>query len=218
MKKEYITIAELAKRCGVSRQAIYRRKHDLQQFTKVVDSKTLVSTEAESLFMTTKVSSADKNTVNLDNPAIFLLQAQLEEKDRQISKLQDQNAKQAETITKLSLEVAEITKQAQELTRNSQILLASEKHIERLEAVSGTSAVNSSDLSGEEAVKISNKSGREAVDTDELQAGRSGSEAAENNTFAGEAQAETPKSGTGDEQVKNGFFKRLFKGKSAAGK
>ena len=180
MKKEYITIAELAKRCGVSRQAIYRRKHDLQQFTKVVDNKTLVSIEAESLFMTTKVSSADKNTVNLDNPAISLLQAQLEEKDRQISKLQDQNAKQAETITKLSLEVAEITKQAQELTRNSQILLASEKHIERLEAVSGTSAVNSSD--------------------------------------AGEAQAETPKNGAGDEQVKNGFFKRLFKGKSAAEK
>lgn len=182
MKKEYITIAELAKRCGVSRQAIYRRKHELQQFTKVVDNKTLVSIEAESLFMTTKVSSADKNTVNLDNPAISFLQAQLEEKDRQISKLQDQNAKQAETITKLSLEVAEITKQAQELTRNSQILLASEKHIERLEA--------------------DNYSGTEAVETANLQV----------------TASDEKKPATGGEQVKNGFFKRLFKGKSTAGK
>lgn len=192
MKKEYITIAELAKRCGVSRQAIYRRKHDLQQFTKVVDNKTLVSIEAESLFMTTKVSSADKNTVNLDNPAISLLQAQLEEKDRQISKLQDQNAKQAETITKLSLEVAEITKQAQELTRNSQILLASEKHIERLE---------SGNYSGTEAVETANL---QVTDSDEKKPA-TGNEQVKSDRFVTASQAIS--------KPKISFLKRFFKGK-----
>ena len=51
MKEEYLTIAEFAKRAGVSRQTIYNRlDSDLTDFTKLLNGRKLVSSKALRLF------------------------------------------------------------------------------------------------------------------------------------------------------------------------
>ena len=58
MKDEYLSIAEFAKRAGVTRQAVYKRlTGDLQEFTKVDNGTKLVNSKALRLFGVEPVDS-----------------------------------------------------------------------------------------------------------------------------------------------------------------
>jgi len=63
MKEEYLTIAEFAKRAGVSRQTIYNRLDtDLTDFTKLSNGRKLVSSKALRLFGVEEFDNSVKHT------------------------------------------------------------------------------------------------------------------------------------------------------------
>lgn len=151
MKKEYITAAELARRCGVSRQAVYQRmKLDLQSYVKLDNGKKLISTEAEKLFTVKELKQVDRQasvkSSQVDNSIISFLQAQIEEKDKQIAKLQEENEKQAEALRKLATDITEIAK-AQQINQAALI----QGDTKRLEAKhSGEEAAKEAPSAGEQ--------------------------------------------------------------------
>ena len=63
MKEEYLTIAEFAKRAGVSRQTIYNRLDtDLTDFTKLSNGRKLVNSKALRLFGVEEFDNSVKHT------------------------------------------------------------------------------------------------------------------------------------------------------------
>ena len=119
---EYISIKEFAARVGVTRQTVYNRlDKDLTPFLQVVGSKKSISVRALALFEADEVvddacQEVDNNLVKILHENVKTLQdaftvltAQLEAKDVQISDLNER------------------LREAQELNRNSQVLLGVEK-------------------------------------------------------------------------------------------
>lgn len=109
-KRQYITIAEFAKRAGVSRQTVYNRlDKDLTEFVKVIDNRKHIDKTALSMFSAENqnnsdhnetssnddVSNVSNNNDNLTKKLIDSLTAELEIKNKQIETLMRQN----ETLT-----------------------------------------------------------------------------------------------------------------------
>lgn len=152
MEKGFYTVSEFAKICGISKQAIYQRLNkSLKDFVKVEQGRKYISAAAFSLFNIedfenieaadskenlNKVEQDFQSTLNKVEQGEFarFLQGQIEEKDKQISRLQEELSAANGLISKLTLELTEITRQAQELNRNNQVLLLNQKEIKRLEA------------------------------------------------------------------------------------
>ena len=98
MNDELLTVAEFAKRAGVSKQAIYSRlDKGLKQFVQVVDGRKMLNIKALQQYNSKEVeqeiqenqSSIEQPCTTLDllNKTIETLQKQLDEKDKQIQML-----------------------------------------------------------------------------------------------------------------------------------
>lgn len=113
MKGEYISIAEFAKRAGVSRQAVYNRlDKDLSSYCQVDNGKKTLNIKALELFepekmssnLSTKVSTdtALVDTIKLLQKTVDLLEGELKIKDDQIADLQKENQKLSQELLSLS--------------------------------------------------------------------------------------------------------------------
>lgn len=137
--RNYIKVAEFARLAGVSRQSIYNDLTDkLTKFVKVIDNVKCIDIEALSLYTVKESVKLDSQfTTQLDNDLTAFLQRQIEEKDKQIERLQQalDNAREKENQKDLLIKennehireqekrLAELLAQAQQLNYNNQILL-----------------------------------------------------------------------------------------------
>ena len=102
MNNDLLTVAEFAKRAGVSKQAIYSRlDKGLKQFVQVIDGQKMLNIKALEQYNSKEVEQENQSTcssveqdmeqplttLELLNKTIETLQKQLEEKDRQIQTL-----------------------------------------------------------------------------------------------------------------------------------
>lgn len=100
MDNKYYTVAEFAKKVGISKQAVYQSlEKKLYKYVKEVDGKKYISRDAFSVF----------NSKLIDTTLEKIL-IQLEEKDRQIALLSEQVKFQDEEIKRRSEEILELTK------------------------------------------------------------------------------------------------------------
>lgn len=91
-----ISVTELAKRLGVSRQAIYNRlTKDLSSFVKVVDSKKVLDI---AVLEHLGVNEVDKNVSSEVDKIVNVLTAELEIKNEQIRSLQEQVTQLTEAL------------------------------------------------------------------------------------------------------------------------
>ena len=100
MDKKYYTVAEFAKKAGISKQAVYQSlEKKLNKYVKEVDGKKYIARDAFSVF----------NSKLIDSTLQKIL-IQLEEKDRQIAILSEQVKFQDEEIKRRSEEILELIK------------------------------------------------------------------------------------------------------------
>ena len=100
MEKKYYTVAEFAKKAGISKQAVYQSlEKKLYKYVKEIDGKKYISRDAFSVF----------NSKLIDSTLEKIL-IQLEEKDGQIALLLEQIKFQDEEIKRRSEEIFELTK------------------------------------------------------------------------------------------------------------
>lgn len=105
MKEEYISIAEFAKKAGVSRQAIYSRlDSDLSTFLVIDNGKKTLNTRALKLF---DVKENVKEVYNQEFIVSLkknneLLEIELKHKNREIKQLLEENRKLSEQLLSLS--------------------------------------------------------------------------------------------------------------------
>lgn len=147
-QNEYITIAEYATRRGVSVSAVYKRLGGtLAKYVRTIDGKRYLSVEAlveEGIKpLEKKVEEGVEEGVERHEapPAVLValeaLKQQLDEKDKQIAKLQEEagelrksNAQKDVFIQEQAGKLALLLEQSQTLQRNNQILLGVEKGIQ----------------------------------------------------------------------------------------
>lgn len=132
---EYISIAEFARRAGVTPQAVYKQLNNqvdnqLSTYVKIHNGKKRISIKALELFLSTDVNQVDNQFNNqfnnfsqpVDNQIIEVLREQLadkakqiEQKDAQIERLQDDLRTSREEYHRLATEMAKIADQGQQL-------------------------------------------------------------------------------------------------------
>lgn len=128
---EYISIAEFAKRAGVSRQAVYSRlDRDLSSFVQVDNGKKTLNIKALELFSVKQDCQVDcSSSVNTLQDEITLeliktLQTQLAEKDKQIAELQRQLDEARKSKDTLADKVGTALLNAQQSEQQAQALHA----------------------------------------------------------------------------------------------
>lgn len=199
---EYISIPEYARRRNVSAAAVYKRLDGtLKPFLKVIDGKKFLSVDALEFDGIQPVENGIQPPLktqehNRQEPgcqdipqdgnsmawkALDALERQLAEKDRQISRLQEEAAELRQAaadkdkfIQEQSSRLALLLEQSQELQRNNQILLGAAQ-----------------------GMKTEQRSPQEA---------QGAAQAAEPN----ESQGEAPGENRTDRKSHTGFWKRLF--------
>ena len=135
MKKEFYTVAEFAELCGVSKQAVYKRlNNSLKEFTRVENGQKVIAAAAFPLFKGQEVKQPNNQQVDdvEQQGLIPFFQKQIEEKDRLIESLHNDLSIANKRIADMSMELAELMKQSQELTRNTQVLLLKETEVKAL--------------------------------------------------------------------------------------
>lgn len=161
-KQEYITISDYAKLKGVSTTAIYKRlSTSLKPFLIMVEGKKCLKIEVleedcpngsqpletYSYKRVSNVGNHGKSQEKDDfSQILVILQAQLEEKDRQIERLQEE-IKELHTlaaekeksifekdrhIQEQAVKLSELLEQSQELNKNNQILIARSQETQQL--------------------------------------------------------------------------------------
>ena len=112
---KYISVKEFARQIGVSSQAVYQRlDKDLKPFLKIVNNKKKLDIRAFELLNSedmeqSTIKENDKQLTSSLQETLKILSRQLEAKDQQIADLNER------------------LKEAQELNKNSQILLGNEQ-------------------------------------------------------------------------------------------
>ena len=112
---KYILVKEFARQIGVSSQAVYQRlDKDLKPFLKVINNKKKLDIQAFKLLNSEDIEQPiikenDKQLTSSLQETLKILSRQLEAKDQQIADLNER------------------LKEAQELNKNSQILLGNEQ-------------------------------------------------------------------------------------------
>ena len=97
---DIITVSELAKKLGVSRQAVYNRlTKDLSSFVKVVDSKKVLDI---AVLEHLGVNEVDKNMSSEVDKIVNVLTAELEVKNNQIKSLQEQVTQLTEALQNIT--------------------------------------------------------------------------------------------------------------------
>lgn len=119
-EKEYISVAEFARRGGVTPQAIYPRlDKDLKSFVKVINGRKSLNIKALELF---NVKTLETGFKPLDNDLTSILQVlenQLAVKDKQIDQLNDRLQEASARLQEAGVRLQE----ANQLNHQNQILL-----------------------------------------------------------------------------------------------
>ena len=127
-EKQYITVAEYAKRMNVSKQTVYNQlKKDLKDYLIVVEGKKCIKTEVFNLFQSNLNQKFETNFQDFQpklETVETILKAQLEDKDRLIERLLEQ----ADTLQAQNADLIEQIGKLTEIINNSQVLLAVEKN------------------------------------------------------------------------------------------
>lgn len=123
-KDELLTVAEVAKRCGKSKQAIYSRlSTSLQPFVQVLNGQKYLHINALEVLDSTPLN---KDSIKVEQPLIGVLKEQLDLLQRQL----DVKDKQIEVKDKQIEELNNRLKEALERSKESNYLLARNKLIE----------------------------------------------------------------------------------------
>lgn len=134
-KDEYISIAEFARRAGVTPQAVYKQLNNqvdnqLTTYVKIMNGKKRLHVNALKIFLSTNLNRVDNqfnnqvdnfsqpvvNQVDNQNSQIIgILREQIERKDAQIEQLQEDLRTSREEYHRLATEMAKIADQGQQL-------------------------------------------------------------------------------------------------------
>jgi len=130
-KDELLTVAEVAERCGKSKQAIYRRlSTSLQPFVQVLNGQKYLHINALKVLDSTPLFNVEQplnnDSINVEQPLIGVLKEQLDLLQRQL----DVKDKQIEVKDKQIEELNNRLKEALERSKESNYLLARNKLIE----------------------------------------------------------------------------------------
>ena len=132
---EYISIAEFARRAGITPQAVYKKLNNqvdnqLSTYTKIHNGKKRIHIKALELFLPTGVNQVvnqfnnqvdnfsqpvDNQVDNQINQVVDFLKDQIKRKDIQIEQLQQDLRTSREDLTRLATELAKIADQGQHL-------------------------------------------------------------------------------------------------------
>ena len=132
---EYISIAEFARRAGITPQAVYKQLNNqvdnqLSTYTKIHNGKKRIHIKALELFLPTGVNQVvnqfnnqvdnfsqpvDNQVDNQINQVVDFLKDQIKRKDIQIEQLQQDLRTSREDLTRLATELAKIADQGQHL-------------------------------------------------------------------------------------------------------
>lgn len=124
MDKQYYTIKELSKIVGRTTQSIYQRlDKDLKIYLKEIDGKKVLDKEVLTVYDQEMNKDIEQDIDNSLLKTIEVLKEQLNIKDQQIEKLQDELSEQNSHIRNQSDELVTLVKQVNELQRNNQALL-----------------------------------------------------------------------------------------------
>lgn len=115
MEKKYYTVAEFAKKIGVSKQSVYYHvEHRLNKYIKILNGQKYISESALSEFnLNCFEQNSDKNNSNFEQSTSQVLNClfeQLSEKDRQIEEKDIQISFKDKQIEKLQEQISELTK------------------------------------------------------------------------------------------------------------
>lgn len=147
MDNKYITVAETAERCGVSKQAVYQRLNkDLKKYVKVIDGKKQLHIEVLQEF--SKVveqpleQAIDKELNNNSSDLFKLIETlqeqltvkdeQIAEKDKLIQQFQIESQKQSEHSRQQSDKLINLLEQNNKLQENNQVLLGRQQQVEQI--------------------------------------------------------------------------------------
>ena len=132
MAKNYYTISEYAELCGVSKQAVYKRlTTSLKDYVEKVDGRKVLRSEAlqplhqrrtTQPLNNIKPNEVEKVDTNKEDIIIFL-KDQLEQKDKQIQKLQDSADEKDKYIREQGARLTDLIEQSNLLQQNNQMLL-----------------------------------------------------------------------------------------------
>ena len=123
-KDEYISIAEFARRAGITPQAVYKQLNNqvdnqLSTYTKIHNGKKRIHIKALELFLSTGVNQVvnqfNNQVDNQINQVVDFLKDQIKRKDIQIEQLQQDLRTSREDLTRLATELAKIADQGQHL-------------------------------------------------------------------------------------------------------
>ena len=130
-KDEYISIAEFARRAGVTTQAVYKQLNNqvdnqLTTYVKIVNGKKRLHINALEIFASKSLNQVDNQVDNFSQPVdnqvdkqnsqiIGILREQIERKDAQIEQLQEDLRTSREEYHRLATEMAKIADQGQQL-------------------------------------------------------------------------------------------------------
>ena len=132
---EYISIAEFARRAGITPQAVYKKLNNqvdnqLSTYTKIHNGKKRIHIKALELFLPTGVNQVvnqfnnqvdnfsqpvDNQVDNQINQVVDFLKDQIKRKDIQVEQLQQDLRTSREDLTRLATELAKIADQGQHL-------------------------------------------------------------------------------------------------------
>ena len=111
MDKKYYTVAEFAKKVGISRQAVYKKTvNELAKYCQVVDGQKVILKAALNLFDTSKLTENPLTEASSIDKIVSLFASQSAEKDEQLREKELQLARKDEQIEKLQEQITELTK------------------------------------------------------------------------------------------------------------
>ena len=167
-KKEYITISEFAERAAVSRQTVYNNlDKTLSKFTVEIDNKKLIEIKGLEVFgvkkdvkLDTEVDKQIDNNFTSENNSfkevIKALTEQLQEKDKQIERLQEELRRaivsadeKDKYIQEQGRRLTELLEQSNKLQENNQVLIGlANDYKAKLEEVSSSSMAAADEKKG----------------------------------------------------------------------
>lgn len=167
-KKEYLTISEFAERAAVSRQTVYNNlDKKLSKFTVEIDNKKLIEIKGLEVFgvkkdvkLDTEVDKQIDNNFTSENNSfkevIKALTEQLQEKDKQIQRLQEELRRaivsadeKDKYIQEQGRRLTELLEQSNKLQENNQVLIGlANDYKAKLEEVSSSSMAAADEKKG----------------------------------------------------------------------